>query len=166
VAAGHVRISYRYGWRKGELRLRVRQADFAANTLRLDRSKNGEGREVTMTPTIRLLLAECARGKGPDDFLFTRAGAPVRDFRVAWSKLTAAAGVPDLKLHDLRRTAVRNMVRAGTPEKVAMTVSGHKTRSVFERYKRCQPGGHQAGGGAHGERPSFRPLPDRNRAKS
>ena len=132
-----------FGWRIGELKnMRVRQADIAAGMLRLEpgTTKNREGREAAMPPTLALLIRQCVTGKRPDDHLFTRdGGKPVKDFRGAWEESTKEAGVPDLLVHDLRRTAVRNMIRRGIPQHLAMRISGHKTDSVFRRYAIVSP---------------------------
>jgi integrase len=140
-------VGITYGWRKSELlSRRVRHADLLERTLRLEQgeTKNGEPRLVEMTGKVFELLRQCCVGKAADDFLFTRErdrrgrrtrrGGRIVDFRMDWEAACQAAGVPGLRFHDLRRSAVTNMVRDGISEKEAMTVSGHTTRSVFDRY--------------------------------
>jgi integrase len=129
-------LAYSFGFRKGELlNLRVSNVDLLARTVRLETSKNGEPRQINLTDETRKLLSACVAGKAPIDYVFTWGnGRRVKDFRGAWEKATTAAKCPGLLFHDLRRSAVRNMVRASIPESVAMKISGHKTRSVFERY--------------------------------
>ena len=101
---------------------------------KLETSKNGKPRVAPMADTVYALLKRCAEGKGQDDYLFTRTnGRPVREFRNTWRKLCDAAGVKIL-VHDLRRTAARNLRRAGVSEGVIMKMGGWVTRSMFERY--------------------------------
>lgn len=150
-----VEFAYVTGWRivSEVLPLEWRQVDFTAGEIRLDpgTTKNGEGRVFPMTDDLRALLtrqhAEHDRlrkaGQLEPRVFFRmvaegRGGAkkpqPIRSIGKAWASACRAAGCPGRIPHDLRRTAVRNMVRRGVPERVAMQLTGHKTRSVFERY--------------------------------
>jgi integrase len=137
-------LAYTYGWRKRELlQLRVRHVDTIARLIRLDvgTTKNGEGREVTMTDCIFRLIEQAISGKRPDDFLLTRSdGSGVKDFRTVWKSLCTKAGVEGLLIHDFRRSAARNLRRAGVPESIVMTIGGWKTREMFLRYAIVNPG--------------------------
>jgi len=131
-------VGYTFGFRSSELlEMRVNQVDLANQSIRLWRgeTKSGEPRLVRLTQETFTLLTACLQGKGPTDYVFSRnGGKPILDFRGAWETLCATANLEGLLFHDLRRSAVRNMIRRGVPERVAMEISGHKTRSVFDRY--------------------------------
>jgi integrase len=139
-------FAYITGWRVDSevLPLEWRHVDFRAGEVRLDpgTTKNGDGRTFPMTVEMRALLD---RQRLMTDNLqrqdgrlcrhvFHRNGEPIRTFRGAFKSACTQAGCPGRLLHDLRRTAVRNLVRSGIPERAAMQLTGHKTRSVFERY--------------------------------
>ena len=66
--------------------------------------------------------------------MFRRDAVTVRAWRTAWPEACRRAGVPGRLLHDCRRTAARNLVRAGVPERVAMQLTGHRSRAIFDRY--------------------------------
>lgn len=117
---GFLAVAFNFGFRKGELLLGT--------------TKNDKGRPVRMAEDVYERLAPCMKNKEPDDAVFTwENGDPVKDFRVAWDKMCEAAKV-DIDPHDFRRKAIRTLVRSGVSEKVALRISGHVTRSVFDRY--------------------------------
>jgi integrase len=150
---GIVGFAYITGWRTPSeiLPLEWRQVDLKAGEVRLDpgTTKNGDGRVFRLTAKLRRILEDqqtvaeqLQRTQGTivrHVFCFTtgeKAGQRITEsgFNKAWRKARVAAGCPGRIPHDLRRTAVRNLVRAGITEHLAMRLTGHKTRAVFERY--------------------------------
>ena len=126
------------GMRPGEIRS-LTWADFdrETSTLRLHASgaKTGHGRVIALEGQLRAIIDRRWRARVLScPFVFHRGGRPMGEFRKAWKSACRAAGLTGKLLYDLRRTAVRNMVRAGVDPSVAMKISGHRTRSIFDRY--------------------------------
>ena len=131
-------LAYYSGWRKQEiLGLSWDEIDRAGGVIRLSpgRSKTLVGRILPISPPIAEALARRRARRDPDSpLVFHRDGIPVRRWRTAWRTACQAAGVPTRFLHDCRRTAARNLIRANVPERVAMLLTGHKSRAIFDRY--------------------------------
>jgi integrase len=139
-------VAYITGWRvHSELLTRQKHhVDLNAGWFRLDpnESKNGEGRMFPLTAALReVLTRQLERTRAIEratgriiPWLFHRNGRPIKDFRGAWKQSCADAGVPGRIPHDFRRTAVRNLERAGVPRSAAMKMVGHRTEAIYRRY--------------------------------
>jgi len=147
-----VTFAYYTGWRRGNIfNLRWNQVDLNARTVRLNpgTTKNDAGQlGILKGELLEAIQKQWERrkvvtipGQSPTllcPYVFHRDGKPIKDPRKSWYKARGATGLTTKIPHDFRRTAVRDMVRAGLPERVAMMISGHKTHSVFDRYKHCE----------------------------
>jgi len=133
------------GWRQSELRtLRFENVDRGAREIRLNDSKNGEGRVLpldddTWTVMERRWIArqyETAKGTVLSAYVFHEYGQPISEskFKRMWARACKKAKLTGKLFHDYRRTAARNMLRAGIPQAVAMQITGHRTDSMFRRY--------------------------------
>lgn len=138
-----VTFLYYCGVRLGEAeQVQWSQVDLLGGLIRLEseQTKNSEPRIVPL-PDVLLRMLESIAPKEGNVFCTT-------NLRKVWQKACVGVGLglwrdPEnpyyggydgLIIHDLRRSAVKNLVAAGVNEKTAMTISGHKTRSVFDRY--------------------------------
>lgn len=133
--------AYFTGIRRGELlSIRRSQVDLEKRfiVLRRDETKSGDARAVPILEgdMRRFLEESCANGgnDSADTPLFSNGGQAIKDFRGAWESACNAAGLPGLRFHDLRRSAVVRMRRAGVPQVVRMKITGHKTDSMDRRY--------------------------------
>ncbi len=144
---GLARFGFYTGWRAREVRgLTWADVDWRAGIVRLEaaHSKNGRARLfpfAALPPLRGVLEAQRAYTEAVQrrlgcvvPFVFHREGHAIRNCHTAWRSACRRAKVPGRLFHDLRRTSVRNLVRAGVPERVAMALSGHLTRTVFDRY--------------------------------
>ena len=129
------------GWRKGEITgLRWANVNRSVATIRLKPEQN-KSRSVRVLVLEGELAALVERrwqarkeGRTLSEWVFHRSGGPLGDFRRSWATACRQAGLGHRMFHSLRRSAARNMSLQGIPEKVIMSIMGHKTRVMFDRY--------------------------------
>jgi len=157
-----ITFAYKVGWRDQEISdLSWDQVDRDQGivTIEVGETKNDDARTVYLDEELKEIFRQQWEARKRNGklipYVFPNDGGtgPIVNFRKSWNTACRKTGLgygykieieyvekwkdklpPGPILHDFRRTAVRNMVRSGIPERVAMMISGHKTRSVFERY--------------------------------
>ena len=145
-------VGYFTGWRvKSELLpLQWSHVDWKAGTITLDAgsTKNKQSRTFPFLQFPELMTVLRVQREAVEQigkarslivpwvfFRVTKTTVlPIKSYKTAWARATRAAGFPNRLVHDFRRTGVRSLRLAGVPENVAMQLTGHKTRSVFDRY--------------------------------
>ena len=134
-------FAYLTGWRKGEISgLQWSNVNRSAGFIRL-KPKQDKARMVRVLPLEGQVTALIerrwhARKEGFQliEHVFHRSGRKLGNFREAWLTACRKAGLGHRMFHSLRRSAARNMSLQGIPEKVIMSIMGHNTRVMFDRY--------------------------------
>jgi integrase len=131
-------LAYTIGWRKGEMfDLTWSMIDRHDKVIRLPKSKNGRSRVVPISSEMERILGQAWRAQVLGcPYVFHHKG---RQMKRGWSEYhwhrgCEQAGIVDRKFHDTRRAAVQRLIHAGTPERVAMDISGHESMSMLFRY--------------------------------
>jgi len=133
-----VEYLYLSGWRSGEgkkLEWAEISSDLSIVRLKIEDSKNKRPRILVIAERLlEIIQKRKSKQVVGCKYVFHRKGKPIKNFRKAWITATEDAGFAGKVPHDLRRCAVRNLKRSGVDDTVAMSITGHVTRSVFDRY--------------------------------
>jgi integrase len=150
------RFGFATGWRRGEL-LNLTWEAVSKDEVRLGTTKNGQPRSLPLDAELKKLIERRRKareyktpsGVGLSAYVFHRNGKPLarNTFGKQWRRACVKAGLgrrvknekgvlcyEGKSFHDFRRTAARNMIRAGVPQSIAMRVVGHETDAMFNRY--------------------------------
>lgn len=99
-------------------------------------TKNEKAHVIPINDALRAIV-ECrraARVLGSPWVFCRKNGEKIGDFEKVWKAACSAAGCAGTLFHDTRRSGITALSKAGIPEGQIMRISGHKTRSVFDRY--------------------------------
>jgi integrase len=138
---------YLSGWRKGAMRslmwLRDFELEFTSDgtlsggtvTLQAENAKSKRASTLPLRGELLEVIRRAWANREPEcPYVFHDGKLPIGDFRKAWASARETAGLDGTLVHDMRRSCARNLVRSGVNERVAMAVTGHVTRSMFDRY--------------------------------